>query len=67
MPNVRIKMKDGTVKEFLHTGSRAGGSYTVTVRYEGEWVIVTDEYGKETAIPNHLVECVETEPHRGRW
>ena len=60
MADIRIKMKDGTVKEFPHRG-RPGGSYTKSVRYEGGFVIVTDEWYAETAIPSELVaEVVKT-------
>ena len=61
MPSIQIKFKDGTVKDFPHKG-RAGGSYTKTVRYEGEWAIVTDEYGQENAFPSSLIEEVISYP-----
>lgn len=49
-------MKDGTVKHFPHE-IRPGGSWTNTVRYEGAFVIVSDVWGNETAIP--AVDVVE--------
>jgi hypothetical protein len=61
--NIVITMKDGTRKEFMHKG-RSGGSYTKEVRYEGAFVIVTDEWGSETAIPAADVAEVKTEPTR---
>lgn len=51
MASITVLMKDGSKKEFPHEG-RAGGSYTKHVRYEGGFVIITDEWRKETAIPN---------------
>jgi len=62
--NVAVKKKDGTTREFRHKG-RPGGSYTVTVRYEGAFVIVTDEYGREVAIPAVDITEVTTEPFNG--
>ena len=63
MPNIRIIMKSGEVKDFPHEG-RPGGSYTKKVRYEGMFVIVTDEYGKEIAIPSQDIQRVEVTPTR---
>lgn len=63
MANITIKMKNGEVKKFPHEG-RPGGSYTKTVRYEGMFVIVKDEWGKETAIPATDIEEVEVLPTR---
>ena len=64
MANITITMKDGTVKTYKHEG-RAGGSYTKTVRYEGAFVIVRDEWDAETAIPAADVAEVRVEPHWG--
>jgi hypothetical protein len=61
MANIVIKMKNGETKNFPHEG-RPGGSYTKTVRYEGMFVIVKDEWGKETAIPASEIEQVEVTP-----
>ena len=66
MANILIRLKDGTQRRFMHEG-RTGGSYTKTVRYESEWVIVTDEDGRETAFPRDLVLEVRSEPHRIGW
>ena len=65
MSNVKITMKDGTIHDFRHEG-RAGGSYTKTVKYEGGFVIVTDEWDKKTAFPSDQVSQVNEEPQRGR-
>ena len=63
MPSIKITMKDGTVHDFPHQG-RAGGSYTKTVRYEGAFVIVQDEWYNETAFPANDIEKVETNSDR---
>jgi hypothetical protein len=63
MPNITIKFKDGTIKRFLHTG-RSGGSYTKTIRYEGSFVIVTDEWSSETAFPASDISEIKSEPER---
>lgn len=61
--NVTIQLRDGTVRAFPHEG-RAGGSYTKTIRYEGSFAIVTDEWGRETAIPMELIAEVRATPDR---
>jgi hypothetical protein len=66
MANITVKMKDGTVKTFPHKG-RSGGSWTKTVRYEGAFAIITDEYERETAIPVSDIAEVISEPHRARF
>lgn len=58
MASIYIEMKDGTVKEFPHEG-RAGGSYTKSIRYEGSFAIITDEWGNETAIPAEDIATVK--------
>ncbi len=64
MASITIYMKDGTKKEFPHTG-RAGGSYTKWVRYEGAFVIIKDEWGTEKAFPAADVEHVESTQMHG--
>jgi hypothetical protein len=59
--NIRIKMKDGTVREFFHKG-RPGGSYTKTMKFVPGFVVVQDEWYKETAIPAADIAEVETWP-----
>lgn len=66
MAHIEVVLKDGTVRKFPHEG-RPGGSYTKTVRYEGAFVIVRDEWDRETAFPAADVAEVKTEPHRGYW
>lgn len=63
MANIRIILKDGTVRRYDHEG-RPGGSYTKTVRYEGAFVIVRDEYDSEVAFPAADVKEVQVNPHR---
>lgn len=64
MSSITIKMRDGTVKDFPHVG-RGGGSYTKRIEYKGNFVIIIDEYDKQTAIPTDLVqEVIVTEPSR---
>lgn len=61
MASIKIVLKDGTVKDFPHAG-RAGGSYTKHVRYEGAFVVVTDEYYREVAFPAADVSEVQSIP-----
>lgn len=63
MANITIHMKDGTRREFKHEG-RAGGSYTKSVRYEGAFVIIEDEWYRKTAIPAADIAQVVEEPER---
>ena len=59
MSSITVKMKDGTVREFPHEG-RAGGSYSKSVKYEGAFVVIQDEYYKRTAIPaSDVAEVIE--------
>lgn len=65
MASIRVKMKDGTVRDFPHVG-RAGGSYTKSIRYEGGFAIIKDEYDTETAIPAvDIAEVVKKEDRYG--
>jgi hypothetical protein len=50
MSEVFITMKDGTKREFRYQG-RCGGSYTNSVKYEGAFAIIKDEWDTETALP----------------
>jgi hypothetical protein len=61
--DIILKMRDGTERKFLHEG-RAGGSYSKKIRYEPGFVVVTDEYYRETAIPADLILEVITKPDR---
>lgn len=63
MSHIEVKMKDGTTRTFKPS-PRPGGSYTKTVKYEGAFVIITDEYHHQTAIPAADVAEVKTWPDR---
>ncbi len=63
MAYITIFFKDGTKEEFIPT-PRAGGSYTKEVRYEGNFVIVKDEYYKEISFPMDIISRVENKPDR---
>jgi hypothetical protein len=60
---ITVHLKDGSVREFPHE-YRAGGSYGKTIRYEGMFVIIRDEWDKETAFPASDVKEVISEPQR---
>ena len=62
---ITFKMLDGTTREFKHCG-RPGGSYTIRLSFEGEFAIVTDEWGDRTAIPGNLISEVKEVQDR-RW
>lgn len=66
MQSITIKFRDGSVREFPHQG-RAGGSYSKRVRYEGQFVIVTDEWHNETAFPVETVAEVYEKNERPGW
>jgi hypothetical protein len=57
-------MKDGSKKDFKHVG-RSGGSYTKSIRYEGTFAIIKDEYDNETAIPSSDITEIKVE--QSRW
>lgn len=63
MDLIQVKMKDGTTREFRHEG-RPGGSYTKTLRYEPGFLVIKDEYYRETAIPTDLILEVIADPGR---
>lgn len=50
MSSITVTMKTGEVKKFPHVG-RPGGSWSKSVKYEGAFVIIEDEYQKRIAIP----------------
>lgn len=63
MKEIKITMKDGTVKRFEHRG-RVGGSYTIGIRYEGNFAIVEDEWGDTKAFPAADIAQIETQEFR---
>jgi hypothetical protein len=66
MSDVTIHFRDGTKKE-LKEGSRSGGSWTQSVRYEGSAVVIIDVWGNTTAFPLDLVARIETRETRSGW
>lgn len=64
MREIKITKKDGSIERFQHRG-RAGGSYSISLRYEGGFVIVENEWGDTTAFPAADIEKVETAQERG--
>ncbi len=66
MPDITVKMKDGTVKNFKQE-NRPGGSYYNKVDYKEAFVVVTDVWGKRTSIPAADVAEVEEIPERRWW
>jgi hypothetical protein len=61
MKNILVMMKDGEERYFPHRG-RLGGSYSKSIRYEGCFAIIKDEWGKEIAIPaNDIKEIIVEE------
>lgn len=66
MADITVKLKDKTEKRFPET-SRAGGSYCTSIRYEGNFAIISDAYGNETAIPSENIDEIRTSNPRGGW
>ena len=64
--NIVVKMKDGTERRFMHEG-RAGGSYTKRLAFEGVFAVITDEYGKRTAIPAADIAQIEESPNSNHY
>ena len=60
--NITIYLKDGQSEVFRHEG-RAGGSYTKSLRYEGDFAIVRDEWDRETAFPSSDIKKIVSEPN----
>lgn len=64
MSAITIEFRDGTIKH-IPEQSRPGGSWTNSVRYEGDFVIVKDVWDATTAYPVDLVAKVTT--NESRW
>lgn len=60
MASIKVFMKDGSIKDFPHIG-RPGGSYTKTIRYEGGFAVIKDEFYNETAIPSADIKEVKVQ------
>ena len=67
MSDIRVQMKDGTVRDFPDNGA-PGGSYCNKLIYEGAFAIIEDPYGTRTSIPSDDIKYIthETE-RRHRW
>lgn len=63
MASFKVRMKDGTVRDFPHAG-RAGGSYTKSIEYVPGFVVITNEWGTKTSIPAADIAEVEERPER---
>lgn len=59
MNDIIVKMKDGTVRQFLHEGYKGK---TKDVRTEGVFLVITDEFQKRTMIPAADILEVEVIP-----
>jgi len=66
MANITIIMKNGDKKEFPHVG-RAGGSYTKSIRYEGGFAIIRDEWYNEVAIPAGDIKEITVRAHEAHY
>ena len=64
MSDIIVKMKNGDEKIFKDNGA-PGGSYCNQKRFEPGFVVITDPYGKETAIPTEdIAELTHKESYR---
>jgi hypothetical protein len=63
MSNIVVIMKSGERREFKHEG-RAGGSYTKTLKLEGAFAIIEDEWYRRTVIPAADIQEIQEEPER---
>ncbi len=60
MVHIVIKFRDGTEAVFKDEG-RSGGSYRSTIRYEGGFAIVKDEWDKEYIFPFDTIKEIKKE------
>ena len=66
MPSVTLIRKDGSRERFEERG-RAGGSWSMTLTFEGEFAVITDEYGRRTAIPACDIKSIEQDAPPRSW
>jgi hypothetical protein len=66
MQTIIVHLKNNKTETFEHQ-VRPGGSYSLQLRYEGEFAIVVDEWGKETVFPAANIEKIETVPSYSGW
>lgn len=64
MDRIEVHLKSGQVIDYRERG-RPGGSYTIRAKYEGAFLVIVDEWGKEEAFPAADIEKVIQHP--GRW
>lgn len=58
---IEVIFKDGSRKNFPDE-QRPGGSYSNSVRYEGNFAIVKDVWDREFAYPAEDIKAIETRP-----
>lgn len=66
MPSVTVIRKDGTQERYEERG-RAGGSWTMTLTFQGEFAIITDEWGNVTAIPTNEIRTISQDAPPRSW
>jgi hypothetical protein len=64
--NIKVTMKDGTTHECKYQG-RPGGSYSPSIKYEGVFAIVTDEWGTATSLPASDIKEIKITELGGRF
>lgn len=65
MSNIRIKFKDGTQRIFLTESPHT--SFGKTVRYEKNFLVITDEYRHEIAFPTKDIKQVDVRSNTYRF
>ena len=63
MSDIRVEMKDGTVKDFPDNGAPSGG-YSNSLKYRDAFAVITDPHGKITAIPAADIKQIVHESSR---
>ena len=66
MPNITLTRKDGTTQKFEERG-RSGGSWVMTLTFKDSFAIITDEWGKKTAIPSEDIKEIVEDAPRSSW
>lgn len=61
MFRIIIHLLSGDTVKFEHS-ARSGGSDSLKIAYEGNFVIVTDEGGKQIAFPSERISFLEATP-----
>jgi len=57
--DIQVHLKDDTVDHFTRKG-RAGGSWDNSIKYEGAFAVIIDEWGNQTAYPAADVKKITT-------